>query len=254
MKLSFHYTLWETFLQCPGSAEKLMRPGYGSISAEIPEADIADFPQVYLIQETRMQYRGNMWQEAAPAFYTEEIRIFRGQHYRPFRIRFGAAVSRTLPTPDYLVAILEHQYAMRLEDIEDSGYRFSGQSVILDSNAREAADFFRRKCAGYLFSRGQLWEACCEPGYLVETFRIGGKKITEMRISCFHGPKFTGNLFPAWEKKAAVRCFRQQGIENRSVLRESDVCRIIPVRSEEETQRSAAQFLTKARGEALRAI
>ena len=254
MILSFHFPVWETFLPYPDSPEKLLRPLDSTLSVEIAEADIFEFRQAYLIQEIRSQFQGYRWQEASPAFYTEEIRIFRGQHYRPFRIRFGAAVSRTLPTPDYLVAMLEHQYAMRMEDIEDSGYRFSGQSVILDSNAREAVDFFRRKCAGYLFSRGQFWEACCEPGYLVETFRIGGKKITEMRISCFHGPKFTGNLFPAWEKKAAVRCFRQQGIENRSVLRESDVCRIIPVRSEEETQRSAAQFLTKARGEALRAI
>ena len=200
MILSFHFPVWETFLPYPDSPEKLLRPLDSTLSVEIAEADISEFRQAYLIQ-----FQGYRWQEASPAFYTEEIRMFRGRFYRPFRIRFGAAVSRMLPSPEQLISELEHLYAMRHEDFENSDCRFNSRSVVLDSTTQEAEDYFRRRCAGYLYSRGELWEACSEPGYLVETFRIGVMKYTEMRISRHHGSGHAEDLILEAEARQEAR-------------------------------------------------
>lgn len=254
MILSFHFPVWETFLPYPDSPEKLLRPLDSTLSVEIAEADISEFRQAYLIQEIRSQFQGYRWQEASPAFYTEEIRMFRGRFYRPFRIRFGAAVSRMLPSPEQLISELEHLYAMRHEDFENSDCRFNSRSVVLDSTTQEAEDYFRRRCAGYLYSRGELWEACSEPGYLVETFRIGVMKYTGMRISRHHGSGPAEDLFSAWEKNEALRYYREQIIAAGSIPRECDVCRIIPVEARRPDKRSAAFPPARRRNAALKAI
>ena len=230
MIAEFEFRIWESFRPCPGSPKILFLSREGHTGCEIPEIPLAVFPRRFLIQDNRKTFPGNNWKEAAPDFFTEEVRSFGGKFYHPFRRTFGGAVSRDTGLIPDLKEYLEKLYALRHDTLIDSGSQFTEFSTIIGSNAEDAADYFSEKCGHYLICDGTLWQVCLEPCYRIETVLLRKQKYTRFFVS-LTGPCHSRycRTFPANEYSRAVNSFRKESLNRSTLAVFSPSTRIIPV-------------------------
>ena len=230
MLVEFEFRVWESFRPWPDSPKVLYRSGAGLTHCEIREISLQDFPRRFLIQDLRKTFPGSKWQDAAPVFFTEEIRNYDGNLYHPFRRTFGRAVSRDPGKITDLQNFLGKLYDLRFEALEDSGLQFNASSAVIGSNLKDAAEYFSRMCEDYILCDGTLWQVCLEPCYRIETTLLRKKKYTLFSVS-LTGPCHSRycRTFPADEYSRAVNSFRKEALNRSTQAVFSPSTRIIPV-------------------------
>ena len=115
--------------------------------------------------------------EGKSFYFTETIRRYKKQLYRPIRHTYGSAIARSFPKP-------EEELAKRLEQYQNFCRRFSDwntpdipydveKSVITKSNLPNNRDDVRKEANRYVVFKGILWEPVEEPLYTYTTFGCG---------------------------------------------------------------------------------
>ncbi len=112
--------------------------------------------------------------EGKSFYFTETIRRYKKQLYRPIRHTYGSAIARSFPKP-------EEELAKRLEQYQNFCRRFSDwnqpdipfdpeKAIITASNLSTNRDDVRKEANRYVVFKGVLWEPVEEPLYTYTTF------------------------------------------------------------------------------------
>lgn len=110
-------------------------------------------------------------------YFTETIRRYKKQLYRPIRHSYGSAIARSFPKP-------EEELAKRLEQYQNFCRRFSDwntpdipfdpdKSIVTESNLPDNRADVRKEANKYVVFKGILWEPVEEPLYTYTTFGCG---------------------------------------------------------------------------------
>ncbi len=180
----------------------------GTLDVEIAEPTAQEFPVAFMVRDYKTICRDALTvqdfnNEKEFRAYTEEIRLFKGDLYKPVRIRYGVAISTLYENGHYIRNRLSSAYEGCLPD----DYQ-EGTSIVTMSTKTDKEEGVHKSAEDFLFFDGKFWEKCGEPYYKAETFRVGQNRVgTSLFIhsTTDKDEMFDDDTFNALEHKKAVR-------------------------------------------------
>ena len=177
-----------------------------SVEVEVKELLAEEFPVAFIVHEYKSVY------ENAKSYYdfdgsgdfrmfSEEIRTFKGNLYKPIRVTHGAAVSMCFEPLNYIKTALKN-YEPYWKYAED----FSEESIIKETNFSECRNVVLKKAEKYVIFNGKVWVKCNEPMYVIQTFGLGHNHGgTGFFIDYFYNSNIPNtNYFTALERDKAI--------------------------------------------------
>lgn len=136
------------------------------VELEIQDLEETEFPIAFIVHEhasifpnarTYKDFNG----EGSYELYSEEIRCYDGDLYKPVRISMGAAMS-TLHEENV-------NNVIAFDVVSYCGYRdeqfYSDESIIQSTNESEILSSMKNTCKKYKYYDGKFWKRCNEPFY-----------------------------------------------------------------------------------------
>lgn len=105
-------------------------------------------------------------------YFTETIRRFKNKYFKPVRISFGSAISRSFVDPQTHVEN-EIKWWQSRGHIEECPLFDQKTSVVVNDNLKSTLRDVRKIASRFVICNGVLWEETPEPLYTYTTFGLG---------------------------------------------------------------------------------
>lgn len=171
----YNIDIWneEKYLPTKGCRKLKKRIVKNTVDVEIKELSGEGFPVAFIVHDYKSIYKSaksydDFDRSGDYRIFSEEIRTFKGNLYKPVRVTHGAAISMCFESLAYIKTALE-ECEPYWENAED----FSEESIIKESNISECRDAVLKKAEQYVIFDGKVWAKCNEPMYVIITFGLG---------------------------------------------------------------------------------
>ena len=167
---------------------------------DIKEVTAEEFPIAFIVHKQENVYEGakkydDFMRDGEYKLFSEEIRTYNGEFYKPVRIRCGSAISTEFEPLDYIPRRMKN-----FETIIHEEDKFSEQSVIVNDDAESVKEYIINRSKSFVIFNNVVWEICGEPMYEV----VISNCCAIFSICYYKRESFGRNLFSALERKEAI--------------------------------------------------
>lgn len=210
MKIKVNYNYTQRYLPTRKHKNICEREVRDVISLNIKELIEDEFPIAFIVhdmqsvQDDMKSYRDYKSESCEFRMFSEKIRTYNGNFYKPLRITYGAAISTIFEDESYVIQNLERVTKANYQLKETK--KFSENSIIIDDNSDDIKQTLRNSARNYIFYDGNFWSLCNEPRYVINTFGLGyNHGSTNLFIDYHYNPNISSkNYFNALQRDEAI--------------------------------------------------
>lgn len=171
----FNIEFWNMEKYLPTKRHRNLRKRYvrNSVDVEIKEVTEREFPIAFIVHDYQNVYDNaksyyDFEENGEYRMFSEEIRVYDGNLYKPVRITHGVAISLCFEPLEYIKKSIE-DYPPYWKGGED----FTKASIAKEDNIAECKENILKKASDYIIYDGKVWRRCGEPMYNITTFGLG---------------------------------------------------------------------------------
>lgn len=171
----FNIEFWYREKYLPTKRHRNLRSRYvkDSVDIYVKELSPDEFPVAFIVHDyksvnetAKTYYDFNGYSDYR--MFSEEIRTYNGELYKPVRVTHGAAISLNFEPLDYIKKHIEEY-----EPYWKYGEDFTDKSISVQNNIEECKKKILAKASCYVIYNGVVWKKCEEPMYEIVTFGLG---------------------------------------------------------------------------------